>query len=144
VSWERVNVGSDAEGAGNSDVDLAIARDGTLYYISMVYDRQKDEGTQIAIGSSADAGATWRWKTISKTRGDDRPWIEVAPSCARNLERWPWRFTRRQQGPWADLERPGSYSQRRRIESSRNRTSGGGGRANHSILAVWLRIQRRC
>jgi hypothetical protein len=82
VRWERVNVGSDAEGAGNSDVDLAIARDGTLYYISMVYDRQKDEGTQIAIGSSADAGATWRWKTISKTRGDDRPWIEVAPDGA--------------------------------------------------------------
>lgn len=79
ASWHRVNVGSDAERAGNSDVDLAIGRDGMLYYISMAYDRQKQEGTQIAIGSSRDMGATWRWKTISKNAGDDRPWIDVAP-----------------------------------------------------------------
>jgi hypothetical protein len=45
----------------------------------MVYDRQKDEGTQISIGVSPDRGATWRWKVISRTRGDDRPWIDVAP-----------------------------------------------------------------
>ncbi|MEO5590078.1 MAG: hypothetical protein ABIS03_10870, partial [Gemmatimonadaceae bacterium] len=77
--WERVSVGEDAEGNGNSDVDLAIARDGTLYYISMVYDRQKQEGTQIGIGASRDAGATWRWKTVSRNAGDDRPWIGVAP-----------------------------------------------------------------
>ncbi|HUQ18208.1 MAG TPA: sialidase family protein [Gemmatimonadaceae bacterium] len=79
ASWERVSVGADAEGAGNSDVDLAIARDGTLYFISMVFDRKKDEGTQISIGASPDRGATWHWKTISKTAGDDRPWIDVAP-----------------------------------------------------------------
>ncbi|MEP6507850.1 MAG: sialidase family protein [Gemmatimonadales bacterium] len=77
--WERVSVGDDAEGNGNSDVDLAIAHDGTLYYISMVYDRKKDEGTQISIGASHDAGATWRWTTVSRNAGDDRPWIDVAP-----------------------------------------------------------------
>ena len=79
ATWSRVNVGADAEGTGNSDVDLAVARDGTLYLISMVYDRQKQEGTQISIGASGDAGRTWRWNVISKTKGDDRPWIDVAP-----------------------------------------------------------------
>lgn len=79
ATWERINPGTGAEGAGNSDVDLAIARDGTLYMISMVYDRQKDEGTRISIGVSPDAGATWHWKTVSQTKGDDRPWIDVAP-----------------------------------------------------------------
>ena len=79
ATWERVSMGKDAEGAGNSDVDLAMAADGTLYYISMVYDRQKDEGTQISIGASDNRGETWRWKTVSRTRGDDRPWIDVAP-----------------------------------------------------------------
>jgi hypothetical protein len=79
ATWTRVNVGPDAEGAGNSDVDLAIARDGTLYMISMVYDRQKNEGRRISIGASQDAGVTWRWKTVSQTAGDDRPWIDVAP-----------------------------------------------------------------
>ncbi len=78
ATWERVNPGADAEGAGNSDVDLAMARDGTLYLISMVYDRQKNEGTRISIGASGDAGVTWHWKTVSQTRGDDRPWIDVA------------------------------------------------------------------
>ena len=78
-TWNRVDVGADAYGAGNSDVDLAMARDGTLYFISMVYDRQKDIGKRISIGSSSDAGITWRWKTISRTDGDDRPWIDVAP-----------------------------------------------------------------
>ena len=82
ATWHRVNVGADAKGAGNSDVDLAIARDGTLYFISMVYDRQKNEGTRISIGASADAGVTWHWKTISQTKGDDRPWIDVSPNGA--------------------------------------------------------------
>ena len=33
VTWKPVNVGTEPEGAiGNSDVDLAIARDGTIYF----------------------------------------------------------------------------------------------------------------
>jgi hypothetical protein len=81
-TWNRVDVGADAYGAGNSDVDLAMARDGTLYFISMVYDRQNNIGKRISIGSSSDAGVTWHWKTISRTDGDDRPWIDVAPDGA--------------------------------------------------------------
>jgi len=78
--WARVNVGTAADGAvGNSDVDLAISADGTLYLIVMTYDRAKDEGRGIAVGSSRDGGASWRWTALSRDRFDDRPWIEVAP-----------------------------------------------------------------
>ncbi|MFL6248708.1 MAG: sialidase family protein [Thermoanaerobaculia bacterium] len=80
ATWSRVDVGTEADGAiGNSDVELAVAADGTLYFASMLYDRKVDEGQQIAIGSSSDIGASWHWTTVSKTRFDDRPWIEVAP-----------------------------------------------------------------
>jgi len=30
-------------------------------------------------GVSSDAGASWRWTTLSKVRFDDRPWVEVTP-----------------------------------------------------------------
>lgn len=80
VTWSRVDVGTEADGAiGNSDVDLAISPDGTLWFASMLYDRTANEGRQIAIGASRDAGASWRWTTVSKARFDDRPWIEVTP-----------------------------------------------------------------
>jgi hypothetical protein len=31
------------------------------------------------MGISSDVGATWSWTLLSKTRFDDRPWIDVAP-----------------------------------------------------------------
>jgi hypothetical protein len=77
--WTRVDVGSESQGAiGNSDVDLAVAPDGTLYFVSMGYDRTTHEGTHVAIGVSRDVGATWRWTMVSQTRFDDRPWVAVA------------------------------------------------------------------
>jgi hypothetical protein len=80
TAWSRVDVGTEAAGAvGNSDVDLAVAADGTLYFASMLFDRTTNEGRQIAIGVSGDAGASWKWTTLSQTRFDDRPWVEVAP-----------------------------------------------------------------
>src|SRR5579884_1180133 len=55
-TWKRVNVGTPEEGAvGNSDVDLAVGPDGTLYYVNMSFDRKKMEGTQIAVGASRDS-----------------------------------------------------------------------------------------
>lgn len=79
-TWERVAVGTAAEGAvGNSDVDLAVAPDGTLYFINMGYDRTKFEGTHVAVGVSHDVGRSWRWTRLSTDRFDDRPWIDVAP-----------------------------------------------------------------
>ena len=80
VTWTRVDVGSEAQGAiGNSDVDIAVSRDGTLYFVSMLFDRAANEGRQIAIGVSRDVGATWSWTTLSQRRFDDRPWVAVAP-----------------------------------------------------------------
>ena len=80
ATWTRVNVGTKADGvAGNSDVDLEMARDGTLYFATLVFDEKALEGKQISIGVSKDAGATWKWTLLSKTRFDDRPWVKVTP-----------------------------------------------------------------
>lgn len=80
ASWRRVDVGPESAGAvGNSDVDLAVAPDGTLYYVVMSFDRKTFEGVGVAIGVSHDIGATWRWSSLSRNRFDDRPWVEVAP-----------------------------------------------------------------
>jgi len=80
MTWTRVNVGGIASGAaGNSDVDLAVSRDGTLYFVTLVFDSKIREGKQISIGVSKDLGATWKWTLLSKTRFDDRPWVDVAP-----------------------------------------------------------------
>lgn len=79
-SWSSVQVGAEADGAiGNSDVDLAVSPDGTLYFVAMSYDRVRYEGTGISIGASRDGGETWKWTAISRDRFDDRPWVEVAP-----------------------------------------------------------------
>jgi hypothetical protein len=45
----------------------------------LVYNPKADEGEQINIGASPDGGATWKWTQVSKTRFDDRPWVEVTP-----------------------------------------------------------------
>ena len=80
ASWTRVDVGTAADGAtGNSDVDLAVGPDGTLYFLSMGFDRSVGEGVHITMGVSRDVGATWTWTRLSETRFDDRPWVVVAP-----------------------------------------------------------------
>jgi len=80
VTWEKVDVGSNADGAiGNSDVDLAVSRDDILYFVTMSFDNKALEGTRITVGVSKNAGATWSWKTLSENRFDDRPWVAVAP-----------------------------------------------------------------
>lgn len=85
-TWSPVNVGTEADSAvGNSDVDLAIAPDGTLYFVAMTFDRKTFEGVQIAVGASRDAGGTWKWTQLSKTRYDDRPWVEVTPDGAAHV-----------------------------------------------------------
>ncbi len=80
AAWDHVNVGRNTDGAiGNSDVDLAVGPDDTLYFVAMTYDNKKGEGTRMAVGASKNAGATWTWKVLSETRFDDRPWIGVTP-----------------------------------------------------------------
>src|SRR5580704_973080 len=79
ATWARVNFGSQADGAiGNSDVDLAIAGDGTLYFAALEFDQQARAGKGVSIGVSKDAGATWRWTRLSEHRFYDRPWVRVA------------------------------------------------------------------
>ena len=79
-SWDRVDVGSPADGAvGNSDPDMAIAPDGTLYSIHLGFDRSTQRGTHIAIGASPDKGITWTWRMLSEGNEEDRPWVDVAP-----------------------------------------------------------------
>lgn len=79
ATWTRVNVGTEADGAlGNSDVDLAVGPDGTLYFAQMGFDRSVGQGTHIAMGVSKDVGATWKWTMLSRTRFVDRPWVKVA------------------------------------------------------------------
>lgn len=78
ATWARVSVGDETSGAiGNSDVDLALAADGTFYFVTMVFDRKAAQGVSVSIGVSRDAGATWSWTLLSKTRFDDRPWVDV-------------------------------------------------------------------
>lgn len=80
ATWDSVHVGTADDGAlGNSDVDLAIAPDGTLHLVVMSFDRQTFEGTGIRIATSRDGGDAWSWAVLSNDRFDDRPWVEVAP-----------------------------------------------------------------
>jgi hypothetical protein len=76
-TWSRVNVGTEAQGAvGNSDVDLAVAPDGTLYFANLGYGPAHSQF--ISMGVSRDAGATWSWSMLSKEHSD-RPWVAVTP-----------------------------------------------------------------
>jgi len=80
AAWARVNVGTPADGAiGNSDVDLAVAPDGTVYFVTMGYNRTTDEGTHISIGVSKDHGESWSWTLLTDRTLSDRPWVEVTP-----------------------------------------------------------------
>jgi hypothetical protein len=80
ASWNRVDIGTPEDGAiGNSDVDLAVGPDGTLYFVTMGFDRTAMEGTHVAVGVSHDVGANWSWHLLSEDRYDDRPWVGVAP-----------------------------------------------------------------
>jgi hypothetical protein len=86
ATWMRLYLGNEAAGAtGNSDVDLAVAADGTLYFVVMSYDRKTNEGTGMAVGTSTDSGTRWRWTSLSKARFDDRPWIEAAPDGSAHV-----------------------------------------------------------
>ncbi|MSQ98969.1 MAG: exo-alpha-sialidase [Xanthomonadales bacterium] len=110
-SWFAVDVGTSEQGAqGNSDVDLAVGPDGTIYYITMGFNRQTARGTQISIGVSRDVGHSWVWHRLSTTEGDDRPWVAVSPE---NIAHAVWNdgkgvrhFTSEDSGQtWQELDR---------------------------------------
>jgi BNR/Asp-box repeat len=85
-TWNIVNVGAERDGAiGNSDLDLAVSGDGTLYFVNMGFDSKASEGTHIAVGVSRDSGNTWHWTVIIRKRFVDRPWVAVAPDGAAHV-----------------------------------------------------------
>lgn len=85
-TWAKVDVGTVEAGAiGNSDVDLAVGPDGTLYFATMVYDPKANEGVSISIGVSADTGMSWHWTLLSKTRFDDRPWVRISSTGSAHV-----------------------------------------------------------
>ena len=88
-SWKPVDVGSFEAGAdGNSDMDLVVDAQGTLYLMAMRFttvpedetnfDWSSMKGEHIAMGVSKDEGATWTWQYLSKNNYDDRPWVTIA------------------------------------------------------------------
>lgn len=80
ASWTRGNTGNPADGAvGNSDTDFAMGPDGTVYYVTMGFNRTTGQGTHVAIGISRDQGAVWTWSTLVRADRVDRPWVNVAP-----------------------------------------------------------------
>ncbi len=79
-TWAAVDIGTSQDGAqGNSDVDLTVGPDGTVYLLAMGFNRATRAGTHIAMGVSHDDGSDWTWQRLSTSQFDDRPWIRVAP-----------------------------------------------------------------
>ena len=80
-NWIEVDVGGVEDGAvGNSDTDLAVSADGTLFFVAMFFNRTVPKhGERISVGVSRDVGVTWAWTTLSTDRGCDRPWVTVLP-----------------------------------------------------------------
>ncbi|MGB7135827.1 MAG: sialidase family protein [Acidobacteriaceae bacterium] len=73
-------MGTPADGAtGNSDVSLAVAPDGTLYFVQLLFDPRTATGVHVALGVTRNLGATWRWTVLAKDHWEDRPWVAVAP-----------------------------------------------------------------
>ncbi|HEX3662272.1 MAG TPA: sialidase family protein [Acidobacteriaceae bacterium] len=78
ASWTRMNIG-DAGITANSDVSLAVARDGSLYLVELEFDPKAGEGVHVVAGVSRDEGVTWRWTLLTQGHFPDRPWVAVAP-----------------------------------------------------------------
>lgn len=82
ATWERLDLSRDPLARGNSDVSLAVDADGRLYYASLSFG---PPGYAIAMGASADRGATWRWSLLSAAPYADRPWVRIAPDGAAHV-----------------------------------------------------------
>jgi hypothetical protein len=86
ATWTSVDLSAGTAGAlGQSDVDIAVGPDGTLYVVSMTFDVRLGEGREIAVGVSHDVGDTWTWAVLSTDRFDDRPWVVVAPDSTAHV-----------------------------------------------------------
>ncbi len=78
-SWARVDVGREQVAAiGNSDPELDVSPNGTLYFASLKYDPERQHGVSLAMGVSRDTGRRWHWQFLSERPFTDRPWVESA------------------------------------------------------------------
>ena len=147
ATWERVDVGSPADGAvGNSCVDLAVAPDGTLYFITMGFIADKMEGTHVTVGVSHDVGASWTWTYLSQDQYDDRPWVEVAPDGTAHAI-WndgagvSYAVSTDGDRSWTERERNPSPG---RLEPSGDRAQRRARCARHPAVSIWQPIRRGC
>jgi hypothetical protein len=116
----QTTVGSEADGAaGNSDVDLATAPEGTLYFIVMSCDRQVSEGEASRshrVGMEERAGPGDRSRDIvstidpgSKAVGIPLSWHIVAAwrvvAALPRRQRMPWRPFVASAISWTRLDR---------------------------------------
>jgi hypothetical protein len=63
--FTRVNIETTDEAAlGNAAVDLAVAADATLYFVSLTYNNKVNDGLHINIDVRHDAGPTWKWTVL--------------------------------------------------------------------------------
>jgi BNR/Asp-box repeat len=76
ATWTAVKI---AGATGNSDVSLAVAPDGTLYLVQLLFDPKAGDGVHVTIGVTRDLGATWHWTILAQDHWEDRPWVAVAP-----------------------------------------------------------------
>jgi hypothetical protein len=84
-SWDRVDIGTAEDGAvGNSDCDLAVGPEGTVYLTKMLHS-QGVGGLGVAIAARPADENRWFWTTISEELGSDRPWVEVGPDGTAHL-----------------------------------------------------------
>lgn len=84
-SWERVEIGTAEDGAvGNSDCDLAVGPEGTVYLTKMRFSGEVG-GTGLGIVSHPADEDRWFWTTISEELGSDRPWVDVGPDGTAHL-----------------------------------------------------------
>jgi hypothetical protein len=137
ATWTRVNVGTEADGAvANSDVSLAVAGDGALYFATMEFDRKAEEGLHIVVGVSKDAG-TWHWSMVSKKRFDDRPWVAGSGrNCACYMERRQRCLPHLDWGSRCHVGRCSNDPPGWRLQLSRRRTPGPGGGARCPKLGI--------
>lgn len=90
-TFERLDVGQPQDGAGgNTDVDLAVGPEGTLYLAAMAYTPSPGDvfvgaSAAITVASSTDGGETWSWTTPVQGPAVDRPWIETTPDGTAHL-----------------------------------------------------------
>ncbi|HAA15176.1 MAG TPA: hypothetical protein DCE41_27160 [Cytophagales bacterium] len=79
-TWTEIDLNLPEDGpVGNSDIDIKIGADGTVYLLQMYFDLEVFEGKLVNIGVGRNNGTDWTWSSISMERFDDRPWLEIDP-----------------------------------------------------------------